>query len=292
MNKTYLSLALVMATLSGSLAAQTLVTVNGTKIDSSEIDLQVKNLQTQSNGQVQDNPQLRQSLLQGTVTRTLVAQEARRLKLDQSAEFKQVSDQALAQAKKEGADKAKSFKHDWAVYQNELLLQAFLANVAAQNPVTEADTQKAYNEISSYYKGSDEVQLGEIITRTTADADKAIADLKAKKIFKTVAAQYSLAPQAKENGGIATDYVPLKDLQQNAPAIYNAVSSLKKGQYTAQPVQGENGVAAVFYINDKRAIKIPSYQEMAPGLTRDMQAARVDAAIQPLYQKAKIEPSN
>ena len=60
MNKISLSLALVLMAFSGSLAAKTLVTVNGTKIDSSEIDLHVKNLQTQSQGKVQDTPQLRQ----------------------------------------------------------------------------------------------------------------------------------------------------------------------------------------------------------------------------------------
>ena len=62
MKKTYLTSALMLAAFSGSLMAQTLVTVNGTKIDSKEIDAQVKMLQSQSNGQLQDSPALRQNL--------------------------------------------------------------------------------------------------------------------------------------------------------------------------------------------------------------------------------------
>ena len=289
MNKTRFSLALLLIAVSGSLAAKTLVTVNGTQIDSNEIDLQVKNLQAQSQGQIQDSPQLRQHLTQEMVTRTLVAQEARRLKLDQTAEYKQAVEQALAAAKQEGADKAATFKHDWAVYQNELLLQAYLAEVIRQKPVTETEVKQAYDEISRFYNGSDEIQLGEIITRTPADAEKAISDLKAKKSFKDVAIQYSIDPRAKQTGGLS-NYIPIKDLQQTAAPVYAAVHQLKKGQYTTTPVLGNN-IAAVFYINDKRAIKLPSYQQMAPNLSSDIQAARIDAALVPLYEKAKIVPA-
>ena len=61
MRKTHFTAALVMAALSGSLFAQTLVTVNGQAIDSSVIDGQVAALRAE-NKQIQDSPQLRQEL--------------------------------------------------------------------------------------------------------------------------------------------------------------------------------------------------------------------------------------
>ncbi len=102
MKKTYLTSALMLAAFSGGLMAQTLVTVNGTKIDSKEIDAQVKLLQSQSNGRLQDSPALRQNLTQRQVTQTLVTQEARRLKLEQSSQYKQALEQARAAAKQDG----------------------------------------------------------------------------------------------------------------------------------------------------------------------------------------------
>lgn len=291
MKKTYLASALMLATLSGSLLAQTLVTVNGTKIDSKTIDDQVKILQSQSNGQVQDSPALRQNLTERQVGTTLVGQEAKRLKLDQSSEYKQALEQARAAAKQQGADKKPLFKQEWAAYENELLNQAYMAHVVRGNPVTDTEVRTAYNNFSNFYKGSQEVQMGEIITRSKADADKAIADLKAKKNFQTVARQYTIDPQGKQNGGIPANYVRLKDLEQGAPAIYAAVKDLKKGGYTATPLQDNNGLFGVFYVNDKRAVKVPSFEEAKPGITQDLQAARVDAAIQALYQKADIKPA-
>ena len=84
MKKSHIISALVLAALSGTLSAKTLVTVNGTAIDSSTIDDQVKVIRSQ-NKQVQDSPALRKSLTERQIIATVVSQEAKRLKLDQSA---------------------------------------------------------------------------------------------------------------------------------------------------------------------------------------------------------------
>ena len=94
MRKTHFTAALVMAALSGSLFAQTLVTVNGQAIDSSVIDGQVAALRAE-NKQIQDSPQLRQELTNRQVISTVIAQEAKRRKLDQSAEFKKPSNKPV-----------------------------------------------------------------------------------------------------------------------------------------------------------------------------------------------------
>lgn len=48
-------LAAVWLALSGSLSAATVVTVNGVKIDSSDVERRAQNVQTNSNGQVSDD---------------------------------------------------------------------------------------------------------------------------------------------------------------------------------------------------------------------------------------------
>ncbi len=126
MKKTYFASTLMLALTSGTLFAQALVTVNGQAIDSSVIDDQVASVRA-SNPNVQDTPELRQMLTERQVISTVVTQEAKKLKLDQSAEFKTALEQARADAAKQGADKKATFKTEWAVFENDLLGQAFAA---------------------------------------------------------------------------------------------------------------------------------------------------------------------
>ena len=285
MRKTHFTAALVMAALSCSLFAQTLVTVNGQAIDSSVIDGQVAALRAE-NKQIQDSSQLRQELANRQVISTVIAQEARRRKLDQSAEFKKALEQARADAKKQGADKKPSFKTEWAAFEDDLLGQALAIDVLRKNPVNEQEIKKSYDEFAKFYQGSQEVRLGEIVTRTKADGQKAAADLKAKKAFAAVLKQYSIDEEAKKAGGIP----PLKDLQEAAPPLYAAVKDLKKGEATSEPLQDGNSYA-VFYVDDRRDVKVPAFNEIKGNIARDLSTARIDDTMRALLQKADIKPA-
>ena len=287
MKKKHLISMLMTALVSGSLSAQTLVTVNGQTIDSSVIDAQVAALRA-ANNKIPDSPELRRELTERQVINTVVSQEAKRLKLDQSAEFKQALEHARTDAKKQGADKKAHFKTEWSAFESDLLGQAYAIHVLRQNPVQEKDVKTAYDNFSNFYKGTQEVQLGEIITRTQADAQKAISDLNAKKSFASVLKQYSIDERAKQAGGIQQGYVPLKDLQEAVPPLYAAVKDLKKGAHTTTPLQ-DSDVYAVFYVNDRRDVKLPTYDESKNDIARDLQTSRVDEALQALLQKAAIK---
>ena len=287
MKKTYFASALMLALTSGTLFAQTLVTVNGQAINSSVIDDQVASVRA-GNPNIQDTPELRQMLTERQVISTVVTQEAKKLKLDQSAEFKAALEQARADAAKQGADKKPTFKTEWAAFENDLLGQAFAAHIVRQYPVQEKDVKAAYNDFSNFYKGTQEVQLGEIVTDSSSNAQKAIADLDAKKSFASVLNQYSIDEAAKKAGGIPKAYVPLKDLQESAPPLYAAVKDLKKGAHTKTPLQNGN-LYAVFYVNDRRNVTVPSYEASKNEIGSDLQGARVNAAIQSLLKKASIK---
>ena len=287
MKKTYFASALMLALTSGTLFAQTLITVNGQAIDSSVIDDQVASVRA-GNPNIQDTPELRQMLTERQVISTVVTQEAKKLKLDQSAEFKAALEQARADAAKQGADKKPTFKTEWAAFENDLLGQAFAAHIIRQFPVQEKDVKAAYNDFSNFYKGTQEVQLGEIVTDSNSNAQKAIADLDAKKSFASVLNQYSIDEAAKKAGGIPKAYVPLKDLQESAPPLYEAVKDLKKGAHTKTPLQNGN-LYAVFYVNDRRNFTVPSYEASKNEIGSDLQGARVNAAIQSLLKKASIK---
>ncbi|KES10775.1 hypothetical protein SASC598O02_007800 [Snodgrassella alvi SCGC AB-598-O02] len=289
--KKHLIAAALLLSLAGLTSAQTVVTVNGTKIDSKEIDNQVSALVKESNNQIQNSPQLRQEITSRLVTRTLLIQAAKKQQLDKDPTYLDVIKQAEAKAKELGDDKKPGFSAQWAIFKDDLLTQAYLSNVIKNNPVKPEEIQKAYKELVQKYSGVKEVQLGEIITKDAASANQAIAALNAKKDFRAVAKQYTVDEAGRQNGGIAKNYINLKDLQENAQPVFDAIKNLKKGQFTATPVQIQpnNSINVIFYVNDIRPMKIRSQKEAEPALARGLQNAIVNSAIEQLYKNANIK---
>lgn len=289
--KKHLIAAALLLSLSGFASAQTVVTVNGTKIDSKEIDNQVSMLVKESNNQIQDSPQLRQEIANRLVTRTLLIQAARKQKLDKDPTYLNLIKQAEAKAKELGDDKKPEFSTQWANFTDEMLTQAYLANVINNNPVKPEQIQSAYQELVQYYSGTLEVQLGEIITQDAASANQAIAALNTKKDFRSVATQYTIDETGRQNGGIAKSYINLKDLQENAPTVFEAIKNLKKGQFTPYPVQIQpnNSINVIFYVNDIKPMEIPSQKDAEPALVQKLRNVIASSAIEQLYKNANIK---
>lgn len=275
---------------SGSLMAATVVTVNGTKIDSTDIDRYAQNIQKNSNGQVSDGPQLRQYIINQMIMEQLMVQEAKRLKLDKSKAYQETEAEALKQAKEQGLDKQRDFKKNWADYQEHLLIMAYGAHILTQNPVTDAQVQQQYNRIKSRYHGTDEVQLAEIVTDKANDADAAIKELNSKKKFADVAKKYSMNAETKNKGGVVEGYVSLVDLKDANNVIYQAIANLGKGQFTKTPLKDGN-VHLILSINDKRKISVPAFEQMKANLTQGMEYERINQAVDALGKKASIVPA-
>ena len=289
MKKTYIAAVLAAALFSGNVLAETVVTVNGTKIDSSELDRRVNATIANSQGKVQDTPDLRRFVAQETVMETVVVQEAKRQGLDKSNEYKTAEAEARKQATAQGLDKQADFKQRWADYQNQLLMQAYADDVVRKNSVSDAEIQSRYEQIRSRYHGTDEVQLGEVVTDKVERAQAAARELGAKKSFADVARKYSIDPSVKAGQLPVTEYMSLVDLKEARPKVYEAVSSLKKGQVSKPVSSDQVPIHVVFYMQDRRAIEVDSLDAMREGMRVEMMNERVQSAVGSLMEKAKIE---
>ena len=287
MKQTSLALLLTTALAAVPLAAKTVVTVNNTRIDSAEIDQQVKIINEQSNGQVADSPELRENIARRLVTRELMIQESRRLRLNESPEFKQIIERARNDARSSGEDRKPTFRQDWQTFEGNVTAQALVAHILQSNPVTEAQVQQAYQEITNRYRGTQEVKLGEIILNNRDNAQKAVADLKRGRNFADVARQYSIDRTNQATGGITPGFTPLKDLEEGAPTVYNAIRSLRQGSFTETPVES-NGIFAIFYLADKRPVRVPPFAQMKEQIQQDLQNLLIEQEIARLYQQATI----
>ena len=291
MKKTQMAAALAGVLLSAQLMAQTVVTVNGTKIDSDELDARAKFVQQQSQGQVKDSPELRQFIANEVVVETVVVQEARRLKLDQSTDYKTAEADARRQARDRGLDKQPNFQAHWKRFLNQVLMDVYAQHIVQQDPVTDAQLQERYNAIKTRYDNTDEVQIGEIITDKAEQAQAAIRELAAKKSFADVARKYSIDPEVKAGQSAISDFMALVDLKEARPKIFAAVQNLKAGEFTRQALNEDNKAFVVFYMSTRRKIAVEPFEKVREGLLNNMRQERVQAAVGALMQKANIVPA-
>ena len=284
--------ALAALAVSGSLMADTLVTVNGSKIDSEALNHRVQSLQAQSQGSLQDSPQLRAQVLNGLITEAVVTQEAKRLKLDKKADVKTRRETALKEAKARGDDKKPGFKWALAQFEYQLLADAYAADLLAKQPVSDAEVQQLYNNLAAHYKDSDSVQLGEIISDKPEQIQAALKALRSKQSFANVAKKYSSAANVEATGGIDSTYLPLADLKTQQPWIHDVVAPLAKGKYTTQAATIPNTqIQVIFYMNDRQKFVLPPLAEAAPALRNDLARARLNQAVVELQNQAKIVPA-
>lgn len=283
-----LSLAALGLALAQPVAAKTLLTVNNTPIDSSEIDAQVKLLQEQSNHQIPDTPEVRQRILQQRVTQELIIQDAHAKGWDKESQYVAVLNKARADADAKGVSKQAGFAEDWNTFKNNLLVEYYLSKIINDHPVTDSDVQNAYNTLKNKYNGTEEVQLAGIFTQDQATNTKALAELQAGKAFATVAKTYSVDPAAKTTGGLNPNFLSLVDIQETSPEFYAAIKDLPIGKYTTTPLHMGN-VNAIFQLKAKRKIQVPAYAKMRPNVQAQLQNNAIDNVIRSLYQKATIK---
>lgn len=237
--------------------AQNAAVVNGKPIPSSKVDEIVKQVAAQ--GQ-QDSPQLRAAIREKLIDREVMVQEAEKSGVANSPEVK---------AQLENA-------------RQSILLNALATDYLKKHPVKDADMKAEYDKFKA--QSSDkEYHARHILVDKEEDAKAIIAKLKAGAKFEDLAKQ-SKDPGSAPNGG---------DLDWAAPSAFvkpfsDAMVALKKGEYTQTPVKTQFGWH-VIKLDDVRAAKVPTFDEVKPQIAEQMQRQRLQAYEQELRSKAKVQ---
>ena len=244
-----------------NLPSGTFATVNGQPLSDALLDVNVRaNI---ARGQA-DTPQLRQALQNEIIGREVLAQEAQKLKLEQSA-------QAQAQ---------------WQQMEQNFLANLLLNHYATNNPVTEDQIKAEYQKFLDEVKGQKQFKLSLIVVPTQDRARQIIAELQksknAGKLFADLAAKESTDP-SKDQPGALDWLLP----QQMVPAVGNVVVNLGKGQVTAAPLQTRMGWNVV-RVDDVRDYTPPAMKEIENQLRQAAAQQQLSNYIQSLQEKAKI----
>jgi peptidyl-prolyl cis-trans isomerase C len=258
-NQIFLTLLAIsaLALTSTAHAAESAATVNGKPIKQSWVDFIMKD--AQARGQKSEG-------LKNAVINELVGSEL-----------------AYQEAVKQGVDKNADVAIASEIGQRKLVVNAFLADFMKKNPVTDADTKAAYEEYKKEL-GDKEYSARHILVKTEAEAKDITAQIKKGGDFAKIAKEKSLDPGSKEKGG---------DLGWFSAAgmvkpFSDAVTSLKKGELTEEPVQTQFGWHVIKMV-DSRATQVPSFDKVKSGLERTLQQRKLEKMMLGLKEKAKIE---
>ena len=254
---TRMMLALI-AVAAAPVFAQNVATVNGKAIPASKVDQVVKQVVAQ--GQQPDSPQLREMIKKDLIGREVLMQEA----------------------EKQGFGKDAGVKQQLENARQAIIINALVGDFVKKNPVKDADVKAEYDRFVAQ-SGDKEYHVRHILMATEAEAKEVIAKIKGGAKFEDLA-KASKDTGSADNGG---------DLDWAAPSSFPKVFSdafvgLQKGQVTETPVQTPNGFH-VIKLDDTRAAKLPTLEEVKPQITEALQQKKLQAYQEEMVKKAKVQ---
>jgi len=265
MKKSYFAASIVLA--AAGLAplaaqAQNVAVVNGKPVPKARVDAIVSQVQKQATQRGQQlPPDLDKLVRDKVVTDEILAQEAERRGLAASAEF----------------------KSQLEIARQSILIGLLSQDVEKKASVTDAEVQAEYDKFKAQSSGT-EYKARHILVEKEDEAKALIGQLKAGASFADLAKKNSKDPGSAPNGG---------DLDFASPSSYvpefsQAMTALKKGEYTMVPVKTQFGYHIIL-LEDTRAAQFPPLADVKPQITQRLTQQKATAFRDELRAKAKTD---
>jgi peptidyl-prolyl cis-trans isomerase C len=178
------------------------------------------------------------------------------------------------------------FPDQIAQLRQNLLLQAFLESHFKKNPITDAQLREEYDrqrKLMGDTSNAFQYRVSQIVVSTETDAMDLIRRLQKGDLFGRLAQEFSIDTASKAQGGSLGWLM----VGQVIPAVANVLPTMAKGAITPKPIQTPVGWV-ILKLDDKRAFKIPTFEESKPQLQQALVQQYLGQAIQGLRSNAKI----
>ena len=269
MKKLLGSLALVTA-LSVSAFGQTLATVNGNKITSTEVNqLLMEGTQGRFNQLPQDKQQeLTKRIVDGLIAQELVYEDAKKSGVLKSKDFKTDLAEVMKRVKKQLAAKL------WEKKQFDKI------------KVSKKDISKYYKENKSEFVEKERVHARHILVKTDVEARKLVGELKPLKgtalesKFIQLAKDNSTGPSAPKGGDLG--WFPKG---QMVPEFNDAVFKMKVGTISA-PIKTQFGYH-IIYLEGKTNAKTLTLKEVSSFIEQNLKMEKFKEVMISKMKKLK-----
>ena len=250
--------AVLMAVTAQSALAQNIAIVNGKAVPKARLDALAQ--QVAKSGRPV-TPDVQAQMREAVIVREIFAQEAEKLGLL-------------------GSD---DFKSQMEIARQSILITSLIEDFKKKNAVTDAELKTEYDKFSAA-NGGKEYKARHILVEKEAEAKAIIASLKKGGKFEAIAKKQSKDSGSGANGG---------DLDWANPSSYvaeftQAMLKLNKGQMTDAPVKTQFGFH-IIRVDDIRNAQLPSFDELKPQIAQQIEQQRLGAYQQGLRDKAKVE---
>jgi peptidyl-prolyl cis-trans isomerase C len=259
-----LSLALVTALGVGQAfaadpAPKTLVIVNGQGVNEYHFSMYAKEF-IKNPQEFNKNPEAQVKLLNELITTIAIAQ---------SAEAGGLAEQP-------------SVKAQLDISRARILTQNALQQFWRENPVSDDDLKKAYDELTAT-EAEKEYKARHILLKTEDEAKAVIEELKGGADFASLAKEKSIGPSGKNGGDLGW----FGGAQMVAP-FSKAVAALEDGKFTTAPVQTQFGWHVILR-EESRSKAPPSFEDAKTALTANLRRKKAEEFVANIREKSQIE---
>jgi peptidyl-prolyl cis-trans isomerase C len=235
--------------------------VNSAPIPQAMYDAALKNAIERG---AKDSPELQQAIKEELINRELLVQEAKKQGLEKSPEFIAQVDQ----------------------FEQNLLLQLYIDQHFQKNPITDAQLKAEYERQTKLIGdtgGEVQYRFSQIVTTKESEAMLLMSRLQKGDSFSQLAREFSADTATKKEGGS----VGWVNASQMNTAVLQTLRLLNKNEYSKKPIQIGNAWV-ILRLDDKRAMKIPSFEESKPQLRQAIVQQYLTETVRRLRQNAKI----
>ena len=252
------SAVVLMAVSAQGALAQNVAIVNGKPVPKSRLDALAQ--QVAKSGRPV-TPEVQAQMRDAVITREVFAQEAEKLGLM-------------------GSD---DYKNQMEIARQTVLINVLIDDFKKKNAISDAELKAEYDKFAAA-NGGKEYKARHILVEKEADAKSIIASIKKGAKFEDIAKKQSKDSGSGANGG---------DLDWANPSSYvaeftEALLKLNKGQMTEVPVKTQFGFH-IIRVDDIRNAQMPSFEELKPQIAQQIDQQRLGAYQQGLREKAKVE---
>lgn len=238
--------------------SKTVAVVNGVSIPESRIEFYAPSQQAAANLQ---GPQ-RLAVIENMINSELISQQARK------------------------AGVAEQVRQQLVVAEQTVLGRAYVTKFLEDNPVSDADIDKVYDDLRKEFEGRNEYRTAHILVDDEDKAKELLAQIKeAPDSFADLARDNSKDTGSAQNGG---------DLDWVSPAnlvrpFAEAMEKTAKGEVHPEAVQTQFGWH-IIRVDDIRPTQVPAMDDqMRAQLRQQAQAEKITAHLQALAEQAQIE---
>lgn len=188
----------------------------------------------------------------------------------------------IQEARKMGLDTTEDFKTQMELARQTILIRDLFANYQKSNAVSDAEVRAEYDRFAAANSGK-EYKARHILVDKEDEAKDIIAKLRRGARFEDIAKKESKDPGSAAKGG------DLDWAQASAyvPEFAAALSVMTKGKLTDEPVKSQFGYH-VIRLDDVRGAQLQALDSLRPQITEQVQKQKMAKFQEDLRAKAKV----